>query len=142
MGDPDPEIPGLAGEVGYVSEKALPCTERTAGLSKRIFPKRKRPSGALWGIPLQQQLQSPLHPVQGVCTSTGECLHLTSEGTETTDTNRGSAPPTRDCTHPPGSVCTSSWRELRPQAPGRLQFKEGSVHTPIPWRRPTIKKSG
>ena len=32
-----------------------------AGLSRRIFSKRKRHLGAVWGILLQQHLQSPLH---------------------------------------------------------------------------------
>ena len=73
-------VPGLAGEVGCVRGQALPGTEEATGLSRRIFPKRKRPWEALWGILLQQQLQSPLHlatrpPVQGGCTSTGECTH-------------------------------------------------------------------
>ena len=53
-------VPGLAGEVGCVREQALHSMEGASGLSRRIFSKRKRPSGSLWGIPLQQQLQSPL----------------------------------------------------------------------------------
>ena len=108
-------VPGLAGEVGCVRGQAFPCTEGATGLSRRIFQKRKRPLVALWGIPLQQQLQSPLHPA----------TH-----------------PSREHVHPPGSVCTSSQRELRPQEPGRVQIKEGSAHTHIAQRRPTIKKEG
>ena len=54
-------VPGLAGEMGCVRRQAFPCMEGVAGLSRRISSKRKRPSGALWGILLQQQLQSPLH---------------------------------------------------------------------------------
>ena len=93
-------VHGLAGEVGCVRGQALPCMEEATRLSRRIFPKRKRPSGALWGIPLQQQLQSPLHPatLQGLCTSTADCWHLISEGSETTGT-RESANQGRLCSH-------------------------------------------
>ena len=58
-------VPSLAGDMGCGRGQALPCAEGAegaAGLSRRIFSKRKRPLGALWGILLQQQLQSPLHP--------------------------------------------------------------------------------
>ena len=54
-------VPGLAGEVGCVRGQALPCTEGATGLSRSIFPKRKRPWGVRFRIPLQQQLQAPLH---------------------------------------------------------------------------------
>ena len=52
----------LAGKVGCVRGQALPYMEGATRLSRGIFPKRKRPLGVLWGIPLHQQLQSPLHP--------------------------------------------------------------------------------
>ena len=68
-------------------------------------------------------------------------------GNRTTGTNQGSVDSgwgvcatTRDCVHQLGSVRTSSWRELRPQAPGRVQIKEGCTCTRIARRRPTIKK--
>ena len=135
--------PSLAGEAGCVRGQVLVFTEGATGWSRRIFPPKKRPSGALWGIPLQQQLQSPLHPVQGVCTSTGECLHLTSEGTETTDTNRGSVPthrslcePTGECPHliSEGTETTGT-RESENQ--GRL-----CAHTHSPEKAYHKKKSG
>ena len=47
---------------GGLCERTGPSLYGAAGLSRRIFPKRKRPSGALWGTLLQQQLQSPFHP--------------------------------------------------------------------------------
>ena len=170
---------GLAGEVGCVRGQALPCMEGATRLSRKIFPKKKKTLGAIWGIPLQQQLQPPLHPAthpgtvctstqrelrlqaspragcpatrrvpsyRGVCPSTGECPHLISEGAETQAPTRGGCPVTRsvpsnqEYAHPPGSVYTSSQRELRPQAPGRVRIKEGSARTPIARRRPTIKK--
>ena len=135
-------------------------------------PKRKRPSRALWGIPLQQHHQSPLHPAtsrvtvrtasqkelrlqappqagcpatrsvpsnRGVCPPTRDCAHLISEGAETTGTTWGRVPRDWEYAQRPESVCTSSQRELRPQAPGRVRTKEGSACTPIA-RRPTIKK--
>ena len=144
MWGPDPDSPGLAGEMGCVRGQALPCREGAPGLSRRIFPKRKRPSGALWGIPLQQQLQSPFHPP--TCPS-WECAHPP----ESVGTLQGvSAPQLRgnwdhrhqqgESVQQPGSirthrglcastrnVCTSSQRELRPQALGRVQIKDGSA---------------
>ena len=102
-----------------------------------FFPKRKRPSGALWGIPLQQQLQSALHPA--TC-QFRECVH--PPGTVSTSSRRElrlQEPPRGGCPVN-GSVCTSSQRELRLQEPGRVQIKEGSASTPIAQRRPTIKK--
>ena len=92
--------------------------------------------GSLFSFHLQILQSKP----RGLCASTRECLHIISEGVETTGTNRGSVPSDRECAHPPGSVCTSSWRELRPQAPGRVRIKEGSVCTPVALRRPTIKR--
>ena len=122
---------GLAGKVGCVRGQALPCMEGATRLSRKIFPKKKKTLGAIWGIPLQQQLQSLLHPNtrqqtvctssqrelrlqasprggypvtrstpndRGVCPSTRECLHLISEGTETTGT-RESANQGSLCSH-------------------------------------------
>ena len=80
-------------------------------------------------------------PTQGLCASNSACPQLILEGAETTGTYHWSVPSDWECAHPPGSVCTSSRRELRPQAPGRVQIKEGSVCTHIAWRRPTVKKS-
>ena len=77
-----------------------------------------------------------------VCPSTREYPHLISEEAETAGTTQGRVPSDRECAHTPGSVCTSSWRKLRPQAHGRVRIKEGSACTPIAQRRPTIKKSG
>ena len=106
-------VPGLAGQVGCVRGQAIPCMEGAAGLSRRIFPKRKRPSGTLWGIPPQQQLQSPFrlaaclvfprrcggvsspNPKHGMV---GGGMH-TSGGPETTGTDQGVYTPTRECTH-------------------------------------------
>ena len=84
---------------GGLCERTGPSLYGAAGLSRMIFSKRQRPSGALWRNLLQQQLQSPLRPVsrsyRGVVgmepkpeapgrvhilgkpetTSTGECAH-------------------------------------------------------------------
>ena len=186
--------------------QALPCMEGATRLSRKIFPKKKKTLGAIWGIPLQQQLQFPLYPTilrgivrtssrrelrlqaptgggypetrecthepgsaptssqrklrlqappgagcpatgsvpsyWAVCPSTREYPHLISEEAETAGTTQGRVPSDRECAHTPGSVCTSSWRKLRPQAHGRVRIKEGSACTPIAQRRPTIKKSG
>ena len=43
-------------------ERTGPSLCGTAGLSRRILSKRKRHSGVVWGILLQQQLQSHLQP--------------------------------------------------------------------------------
>ena len=123
--DPDPDSPGLAGEVGCVRGQALPCMVGATGLSRRIFPKKKK---TLWGTlgnsPAATSPVSypPHHPVgdcahlilegaestgttrregsqlPGVCLPTGEGLHLISEGTETTRT-RESANQGRLCMH-------------------------------------------
>ena len=74
------------------------------------------------------------------CHPSGNCAHLISEGAETAGITQGRVPSDEECAHPPWSVCTSSRRELRPQAPGRVRIKEGSVCTPITWMRPTLKK--
>ena len=81
---------------GGLCERTGPSLYGVAVLSRRIFSKRKRPWGALCGILLQQQLQSPLHPAtcpSGECAHPlgsvcmmGECQHLISEGTEATGT--------------------------------------------------------
>ena len=109
-------VPGLAGEVGCVRGQALPCMVGAAGLSRRIFPKRKRPSGALWGFPAATASVSspPGHPpFWGVCAPTGVCVHLIWEGSETTGTNQGSVPSNQGvcpgmgkCMHPPESLRT------------------------------------
>ena len=87
-------VPYLAREGGCVRGQALPCREGATALSRRIFPKRKRPSGALWGT-----LQSPLHPgcqalPQGCGGNQAQILSTKHRGesaqhTETTGTNRG-----------------------------------------------------
>ena len=124
----DRTVPGLPGEVGCVRGQALSCMERAAELGRMILPKRKRPSGALWGIPLQQQLQSPLHPATHL---SGECAHrLGSVFTSSWKELRPQAP-TGDCVYRLGSAYTSSKRKLRPQALGRVQIKEGSARKPI-----------
>ena len=134
--------PGLAGEVGCVRGQALPCTEGATGVSRRIFPQKKKTlRGTLGNSPAATAPVSspPCHPW-------GDCVHLISEGAETQAPTRGGCPVTRsvpsnqEYAHPPGSVYTSSQRELRPQAPGRVRIKEGSARTPIARRRPTIKK--
>ena len=51
------------------------------------------------------------------CPSTGECVHLISEGAETTGTTLGRVPSNRECAYPTGSSRTYSWRELRLQEP-------------------------
>ena len=134
--NPDPTAPRLAGEVGYVRGQALPCKEGATGLSRRIFRKKKK---TLWGTlgnspAATAPVSSPPHH------PSGDCVHLISEGAETTGTTRGRLPSNRECAQQTGSAHTSSRRELRPQAPGRVQIKEGSAHTPIAWRRPTIKE--
>ena len=55
MLDPGTDSLSLAGEVGCV--RTGPSLYGAAGLSRRIFPKRKRPLGALWGTLLQQARQ-------------------------------------------------------------------------------------
>ena len=124
--------------------QALPCMVGATGLSRRIFPKKKK---TLWGT-LGNSLAAtapvcspPCHSlVRGVCTSTGDCAHLISQGAETAGTTRARVPSNRECAHPPGSARTSSRSELRPQDPGRVRIKEGSARTPIARRRPAIKK--
>ena len=143
-------VPGLAGEVGCVRGQALPCMEGATGSSRRIFPKKKK---TLWGTlgnspaataPVSSR---PHHPWGTVCTSsrrelrlqappgagctsTGEGMHLISEGAETTGTTQGRVPINRECAYPPGSARTSSQRELRLQAsPGGECPANGSVCT-------------
>ena len=129
--------------------QTLPCMEGVTGLSRRIFPKGKRPSGALWGIPLQQHIQSPLHPTtrQGtVRTSSWRELRLQAP-------TRRVCQETRDCSQRPGSVCThqtlyAPTREcLHLISEGTENTgtrdtanKGSSACTPIARRRPTIKK--
>ena len=118
-------VSGLAGEVGCVRGQALPCMEGATGLSRRIFPKKKK---TLWGTlgnspAATSPVSSPPHhplgdcahlilegaestgttrregsQLPGVCLPTGEGLHLISEGTETTRT-RESANQGRLCMH-------------------------------------------
>ena len=128
VSDPNPDSPQSSWR-GGLCERTCPSLYRVAGLSRRIFSKRKRPLGGLWGI-LQQQVQCPLHLATwrsrravGVIKPKsyarwGESAHL--GGPETTDTDR--------------VVCITQ-RDLRPQAPGRVQIKEVPVCTPIACRR-------
>ena len=62
MWGPDPDSP-RSGWRGGLCERTGPSVYGVAGLSRRNCSKRKRHSGAVWGSLLQQQLQSPLHPV-------------------------------------------------------------------------------
>ena len=116
----------LAGEVGCLREQALPCMEGATGLSRRIFPKKKK---TLWGTlgssPAATAPVSspPHHPL-------GDCAHLISEGAETTGTTRGRVPSNRECAYPPGSPRNSSRRELRLQAsPGEGSQSPGGART-------------
>ena len=59
--DPGPDSPRPSLR-GGLCERTGPSLYGAAGLSKRIFSKRKRPLGSVWGILLKQQLQSPLYP--------------------------------------------------------------------------------
>ena len=87
-------------------ERTGPSLNGAAGLSRRIFSKRKRPWGAVWGILLQQQLQSPLY----------QAAQLSRRGV-------GGISP-----HPKHRE-SATQRDLRPQAPRRMQIKEGSACT-------------
>ena len=101
--------PGLAGEVGCVRGQDLPFMEGATGSSRRIFPKKKM---TLWGIlgkspAATAPVSSPPHHLSG------NCVHLISEGAETTGTTWGRAPSNQECAHPQGSARTSFQRELR-----------------------------
>ena len=87
-------VPGLAGEVGCVRGQALPSMEGAAGLSRRIFPKRKRPSGTLWGIPFSNSssLLSTQLPAQCSCRGVG-AIKPRSEALGRECTPRGSLRP-------------------------------------------------
>ena len=87
--------PGLAGEVGCVRGQALPCMEEATGPSRRIFPKRKETlCGTLGNSPAATVPVSspPHHP-------SGGCMHLISEGPETTGTTQGRVPSEWECLH-------------------------------------------
>ena len=128
-------VSGLAGEVGCVRGQALPCTEGAAGLSRRIFSKRKRPSGSLWGILLQQQLRSVFSPPGHLALPWGCGGHWAQI------LNTRGRVHTWDHRHRLGSMgtlgrpCTTTLkgesatqRNVRPQALGRVQIKEGPTH--------------
>ena len=106
--------PCLAGEVGCVGGQALPCLEGATGPSRRIFSEKKK---NLWGtvgnsLAEPAPVSSPPHHLSR------DCVHLISEGAETTGTTRGRVPNNKECAYPPpGSARTSSQRELRLQAP-------------------------
>ena len=105
--------PGQAGKGGCVRGQALHCTEGATGSSTRIFPQKKKTLwGTLWNSPVATAPVSspPHHP-------SGDCAHLIWEGAETTGTTWGRVTSKWECAHPPGSARTSSWRELRLQAP-------------------------
>ena len=147
--------PCLAGEVGCVRGQALPCTEGATGSRRRIFPQKKK---TLWGT-LETSLAAtapvcspPGHsPVPEVCTSTGDCVHLISEGAETTDITPGQDAQqpgvclsTGDCPHLisegtetigiTGGVCPATWEcphlisegaETTGTTPGKVRSKFG-----------------
>ena len=92
--------------------QALPCMERATGVSRRIFPKKKKTLWGIWGnspAATAPVSSPPHHP-------SGDCAHLISEGAETTGTTRGRVPSNWECAHPPGSAHISSRRRLRLQA--------------------------
>ena len=118
--------PGLAGEVGCVRGQPLPCTEGATGLSRRIFPQKKKTLWCSLGNPpaAKAPFSSPRPPPHHLL---GDCAHLTWEGAETTGTTQGRVPSNRECAYPPESAHTSSRRELRLQASprGRVPIHEG-----------------
>ena len=91
-------VPGLAGEVGCVRGQALPSMEGATELSRRIFPKRKKPSGNYGEFPCSNSSSLLRTPplVRALYASTGECPHLILEGAETTGTNWGRVPSDRE----------------------------------------------
>ena len=80
--------PGLAGDRGCMRGQALPCTEGATGSSRRIFPQKKK---TLWGS--LGNSPAATAPVSSVPHHRLEdCVHLISEGAETTGTTRGRVP--------------------------------------------------
>ena len=87
--------PSLTEEVSCVRGQALPCTEGAMGSGRRIFPKKKK---TLWGTlgnspAATAPVSSPPHH------PSGDCVHLLSEGAETTGTTRGRVPSKWECLH-------------------------------------------
>ena len=77
----------LSSSIGGLCERTGLSLYRAAGLSRRIFSKRKRYSWAVWGILLQQLLQSPLHSAapytwEGVCVGGGHRGQIPRTGEE------------------------------------------------------------
>ena len=108
MWGPDPDS-SLSSWRGGLCERVGPSLYGVAGLSRRIFSKRKRHSGAVWGILLEQQLQSPLHPAAWRSRKGVGGIEPKSEAPERVCTLE--RPETTS--EAPGSVCTTEG----PQAP-------------------------
>ena len=117
--DPDPDSPQPSWRGGLCERSGPSLYKGSHRIEQEDFSqKEKRPSGALWGIPLQQ-LQSLIHsttcqgtvrtssrrelrlqaPDRAGCPTTRECSHLISEGAETTGTTRGRVPSEWECLH-------------------------------------------
>ena len=82
-------VPSLAGEVGCVRGQALPCMEGHSIEQEDFLKKKKTLRGTLGNSTAATAPVSspPSHPpIQGACAPTRECLHLISEGAETTGT--------------------------------------------------------
>ena len=60
--DPGPDSPRPSLRGGLCERTGPSLYGGSCTIEQEDFPKRKRPSGALWGILLLQQLQSPLYP--------------------------------------------------------------------------------
>ena len=119
--DPDLDSP-LPSWRGGLCERSGPSLYRGSHRieEKDFSPKEKDPLGHFGDFPCSNSssllstrpLASP-----GSVHIDGDCMHLISEGAESTGTTQGRVPNNRECSYPPGSACTSSRRELKLKAP-------------------------
>ena len=107
---PDPDSPRSSWR-GGLCERTGPSLYGVAGLSRKIFSKRKSGEkkktlgGALWGILLQQQLQPLLHPAAWHSRGGVGGIKPKSEASGRVHTMEGSA-----CTRSPEeSDCLNLW---------------------------------
>ena len=111
--DPDPDRPWPSWR-GVLCERSGPSLY---GGSHRIeqedfSQKEKDPLGHFGEFPC-----SNISSLFSTPPPDGNCAHLILEGAENTGTTWGRVPSNLECAYPLGSACTSSWRELRLQAP-------------------------
>ena len=107
-------VPGLAGEVGCVRGQAFPCMEGAAGFS----PKEKDPQGHFREFFCSHS--SSLLPTRQPCAPTG------MQGILSPNPKHGGRVHTTPRPQAPTGESTTQ-RDLRPQALGRVRIKEGPV---------------